>query len=173
MLYIRHAEKSYNNGQSPQFPLDPNLTINGRCKAEDKFRELLHNYGIPSQIISSPFLRARETAQIAHDIILKETGTSINISYDRNIGEYLGHQKHIDIDTDVHPETLYLDPIPPETWKQYSYRVRNYISSPPKNGWYISHGVVIQSIAFFKGKKIAYPSELEGIWLQDNNVNLI
>lgn len=173
MLYIRHAEKSYSNGKSEDFPLDPNLTLEGKKKAQVRFRELLRNYGIPAQIISSPYFRARETAQIAHNIILEETGKSIEISYDRNIGEYLGHQKHMNIINALRPDTLELNPIPPETWKQYSYRVLKHTQLPHKNAWYISHGIVIQSIAFFNKNKISYPSELEGIWLENNTVSLI
>jgi len=216
MLYIRHAEKSYRNGDSchkltpslsdkssqinptkdlleltslsnrdlqPQSILDPNITDNGIKQAHIRFRELLHNYGTPSQIISSPYLRTRETAHIARAIIFEEKGQSVDIAYEHAIGEYLGHHKHRNISTSLHPDTLVLKPIPPETWQEYSNRVRKYVNSSMKCGkstspcgdvWYITHGVVIQSIAFFfNHEKIIYPSELHGIRIDNNKLSII
>lgn len=173
MLYIRHAQKLYHNGGSDAFPLDPGLTQEGKFKARERFHQLLQKYGPPPKIVSSPYLRARETAQIAHDVILEETGSSVVITYDPAIGEYLGHQKTRNIQTDLHPETLACNPFPPETWNQYSYRVRKHISTPQSGGWYITHGIVIDSIAFFHKKKIPYPDELGGVAIQDGVISVI
>lgn len=230
MFYIRHAEKSYSNGNSSEYSLDPNLTEKGRKMAEIKFKQLLDRYGIPNKIISSPYRRTRETSEIAQNVIFKYTGKSIDITYSPLIGEYLGHQTHRNINTSLHPDTLKLNPIPPENWREYGYRVRQHLQLIPNHFpkrpikykrnitqnnnivtkhlvrinsnkkseyiqnlqwnsldeqkidiyqnttsntnivWFITHGIVIQSVAFFKGKKINYPSELKGIIVDGNYI---
>ena len=95
MLYIRHGQKSYSNGKSTIYSLDPDLTENGRLQAYNKFKYLLNNFGIPKIIISSPYLRTRETAEIAKTVILEQTNIEIPIIYDSSIGEYLGNQTNV------------------------------------------------------------------------------
>ena len=172
MLYIRHGEKSYKNGDSDNYPLDPDLTETGKHQAKIFFRSLLDNYNIPPKIISSPYLRARETAQIAQDVILENTGIKIPILYDPNIGEYLGHQKNICLEDGLHPETLLLNPIPHETFEQYRRRVLKHVSYA-ENAWYISHGMVIKSVAHFKGYDIDYPDPLGSILINNDVVTTI
>ena len=127
MLYVRHSEKSYKNGASERFPLDPNLTVYGRKLAQSRFEELVESYGPPELIISSPYLRTRETAEIAQQVILEATGTHVDIHYDPFIGEYLGNQKSISLEEGVTPETLALDPVHHETLEQYRSRVRQHV----------------------------------------------
>jgi broad specificity phosphatase PhoE len=171
MLYIRHGEKSYKNGQSDIFSLDPNLTDSGKEQAKDFFRSILNIYKIPPKIVSSPYLRARETAKIAHDIILEKTGKKIPILYDSYIGEYLGHQKNITLQDGLHPETLALNPIPHETFQQYSYRIRKHMKTAT-DAWYITHGMVLKSIAYFKGSEIDYPDPLGAIYINNGNITI-
>jgi len=171
MLYIRHAQKLYHNGGAVDFPLDPNITHAGKIKARERFIQLLNIYGPPTKIVTSPYLRARETAIIARDVIYENTGNLIDISYDPEIGEYLGHQKSRNIQTDLHQETLVHKPIPPETWNQYSYRIRKHIISSISGCWYITHGIVINSIVFFNKGKVSYPEELGGIFIQDGIIS--
>lgn len=173
MLYIRHAQKAYRNGESETLCLDPYLTEAGIEASKQKFRYLVETHGIPTKIVCSPYLRARETANIAADVICDITGEKIEVSCDPLIGEYLGHHKNKDISKCLHEETLIHNPIPPENWKEYSARVRKHTRFAKHNIWYVTHGLVIQSIAFFHGEKITYPSELEGILIQDKNVTLI
>ena len=174
MLYIRHGLKAYRNGESDKFYFDPPLTEQGKSTAIARFSDLLFKQGIPEYIISSPYLRARETAQIAHDVILQLTGVSIGVKYDPLLGEYLGNQRKKDLADGVHPETLELQPIPPEEWRDYSARIQKHIAQATDCTWYITHGVVIQSIAYLKaGKKIPQPKELTGILVIDNTINII
>lgn len=172
MLYIRHADKLYKNSKSSEFPLDPGITVDGKNKAKERFKVLLSKYGIPERIISSPYLRARQTAQIAQNVIYESTEQLIPIFYDSNIGEYLGHQKNINLKLGLRPETLNLNPIPHESWRQYKNRIYKYSKSLKllNNEWFISHGLIIQSIAYFNNYKIKYPSELEGIYINNNNI---
>ena len=130
MLYVRHSKKSYKNGASKRFPLDPPLTDDGWRLAESRFRELVDRYGPPELIISSPYLRTRETAKIAQQAVLESTGTHVEINYDPAIGEYLGNQTSISLEDGVTPETLALNPIPHETLNQYRYRVGQHVRGP-------------------------------------------
>lgn len=174
MLYIRHGEKAYRNGESDKFYFDPPLTEHGKSTAIIRFSDLLFKQGLPQYIVSSPYLRARETAQIAHDVILQLTGVTVPINYDPLLGEYLGNQRKKDLADGVRPETLELDPIPPEEWRDYSLRIQRHISQASNYTWYITHGVVIQSIAYLKaGKKLAQPAELTGILVTDNTITMI
>ena len=175
MFYIRHAEKAYNNGSNIEFSLDPHLTDDGREAAHAKFQYLVTQYGTPSKIISSPYLRTRETAQIAANTIFELTGTHIDIICDHHIGEYLGHHKKKNINECLRPETLIHNPVPPEEWKEYSYRIRTHLKYAQRDSyiWYITHGIVIKSIAFFHKNDIAYPSELEGIMIDHTGIHTI
>jgi broad specificity phosphatase PhoE len=170
MMYIRHANKEYKNGGSTEFSLDPGITEAGRTTAQTYFTDLILTYGPPRLIVSSPYLRARETATIAHEVIQRLTGIDVTITCDAMVGEYLGHQTHRNIYKCLRPDTLQYQPIPPETWKQYGARIRSHIKTAKCNTWYITHGLVIQSVAHFHGMKIDHPHELHGILLQDSTI---
>lgn len=174
MLYIRHGQKAYSNGKAEKFCFDPPLTEQGKAASVSRFSDLLLTQVLPQRIISSPYLRARETAQIAHDVILQLTGISIPVSYDPLLGEYLGNQKKKELYSQVRPETLELNPIPPEQWHEYSMRIRRHLDNALESTWYITHGVVIQSIAHFVAdKKLVRPSELSGIIVNNKTVTVI
>lgn len=176
IIFIRHAEKLFENGNSEQYALDPGITKEGAKKARIKFRNLIRQYGIPPQIISSPYLRTRQTALIAQKTIFDLTGIKTPIIYEPAIGEYLGFQKNINVHKDLLAQTLHLHPVTKETWKQYSKRIYDftqYITDRSFDGWFISHGLVIQSISFFKGNKIEYPLALAGWALDQNEIILI
>ena len=178
MLYIRHSEKLYKNGENTEYQLDPGLTENGKVNAMIKFTKLL-KYGIPSIIYCSPYLRTRETAIIAQYVVSNNTGLNVQIIVDNLLSEYLGNQKNVNFKKDVHKETLQYNPLPSETWKEYINRIKQYIKlnnqkqNDNKIRWYISHGLVIQSIAFLYGNKIKYPSTLCGFIKVNDNIEVI
>lgn len=172
-LYIRHGEKSYSNGNYDEFSLDPGLTENGKFQAKDRFKQLLNLYGIPATIVSSPYLRARETAQIAHDVIFEETGIFIQIIYDPIIGEYLGNQKLRYNSKSLHNDTLIHNPIPPENWNVFVRRVNKHYKSHPHSGWYITHGVFIQQFAKLHNITMKRPSELNGILITNQLLTFV
>jgi broad specificity phosphatase PhoE len=163
MIFIRHAEKQYRNGESDDYPLDPDITEAGKSAARQKFRELYLKYGKPDCIVSSPFLRARSTAAIAQEVVYELSNTHVEIQCDNRIGEYLGNKVHINLESGVRSLTLMHEPFHPETYNQYSNRVRVFVASNPSNGWYISHGIVIQSVAFWKNISVPYPGVLQGV----------
>jgi broad specificity phosphatase PhoE len=178
MLYIRHSEKLYKNGQNTEYSLDPGLTDNGKLNVMIKFTELL-KYGIPSVIYCSPYLRTRETAIIAQYVVKNNTNTNVEIIVDSLLSEYLGHQKNVNFEKDVHKETLQYNPITTETWKEYTNRIKqhikinNQLQIDNKIIWYITHGIVIQSISFIYGNKIKYPSTLGGFIKINDNIEVI
>lgn len=173
MLYIRHAEKQYSNGNAEEFSLDPGLTSKGKDDARRRFQQLLDDYGPPEQVFCSPYLRTRETAQIACDVIFNQTGINVPIIYDSTLSEYLGHQKSKDIIQHLRPETLLLKPIPPETWKEYHNRLKSHIKTHQQSGWYITHGLVINSVAFFYGVQVSNIKELGAILIDKGQVTVI
>lgn len=176
MLYIRHGQKAYKNGKTKDFSLDPGLTDAGKDDARARFRDLVISQGVPAYIVSSPYLRARETAQIANDVILELTGHTVEIIYDGRLGEYLGHHRDKDLRTCLRPETLKHNPIGAEYWRQFTSRIKKYVKS--LNGstdpiWCITHGVVIKTIARTYGYEVNYPCELKGIRVNHEGVTLI
>lgn len=170
MLYIRHGEKLYNNGESKTFSLDPELTEKGKREAWDKFLTIVRDFGIPDKIISSPYLRTRETAEIAQDVIFKVSGLFVPIFIDPLVGEYLGNQEDKDLNTCLRKETLQFNPIPPETWYKFMSRLkRHLLYQKDENVWYITHGLVIKMIADLNQKKIDSPQSAEGISLSQKD----
>jgi len=181
VLFIRHGQKEYRNGEATaDYCLDPDLTVEGRNEAYRKFYRLCERFGTPERIVSSPYLRTRETAQIAQTAIadyvynlestLLQKGLIperavrivIPIHYDTRISEYLGNHRHRDINKDLRPLTLIHNPVHGENYGQYSLRVREFVNSGVANGWYISHGIVLQSVALFNNIRLPYPKEVSG-----------
>lgn len=165
MIFVRHGEKKWRNNSSTECHLDAPLTENGKEMAREVFSSLLHRYGKPKQIVSSPYMRTRETAEVAHSVVLRETGKDIPIIHDRNVGEFLGYQKEVDLQREVHETTFKLNPIGKETFPEYSARIdRTHEALKKHKGitWVITHGVFIQSMAYKYGSSVKYPSYLSG-----------
>jgi len=173
MLYIRHGDKLYANGKAEQFSLDPGLTETGKEDAKTKFASLLEKYGPPTKIMSSPYLRARQTAEIAQNVIFEQTGQMVPIFYNRDIGEYLGWQRGKVLKECLTPETFCHKPIPPESIKQFSLRVKNHIKSLEKNTWNVTHGMFVQKLAENYGTELKHPGPLEGVYIEGEAITSI
>lgn len=151
-VYIRHGRKAFRNGEvkeaeEPLYAHDPPLTDKGREEAQHFFTVLLWREGIPSSLISSPYLRTRETAQIAQAVIAEETGTQIPLRIDANIGEYLGYLPEQVIV--LHPDTEQFFPHRKESWAACQKRIWYHRNTAPRNEhvWFITHGVVMKEYA--------------------------
>lgn len=200
MLYIRHGPKAYANGKSDVYPLDPELTEAGKLLAHEKFRQLLAHYQPPSQIISSPYYRARQTAQIAQSVILQLYSIYVPIINDPVIGEYLGNQYHNHshnhsynhLARSVRQETFDKGPLIVEQnisqlldRIKYHYDTtvasnnadsdlnRNRNRKITGNCWFISHGLFIQRLAKHHGINLSYPNELCGFYIDDDKSLII
>jgi len=173
-IYIRHAHKAYRNGDPPvpkdqvtsskdlkySYAHDPPLTSEGKKEAAFLAEELLKKYPVPTLIITSPYLRARETAIIMARVIVKKySPASIQILCQNEISEYLGN--HTEISLDVSPGTARHRPPHPETFYRFRQRIRNHYSSWKRSKeviWVITHGVVINEIIrpFYSRQKVPY-----------------
>jgi broad specificity phosphatase PhoE len=173
-LYIRHGPKQYNNGKSDTYPLDPGLTEDGKLLAEIQFREYLTTYGAPKTIRTSPYLRARETAEIAQNVIQDTLSISVPIVVDRWMGEYLGHQKQRMHSDSFHPETYQHRPIPPENFGQFKRRVKQWMhKTAAPDCWYVTHGLFIREVASTLGFKMGTPIELHGMRVHEHEVTVL
>lgn len=164
-IFIRHAEKAYLNGTASS-PIDkkhdPPLTENGKKSCIEKAKTLVETYGVPKMIISSPFRRCRETAENLK-IGIGSSGKDIKIVIDTRISEYLGNHRNSNLD--ITEETAVYGIRHPESWKQFTVRIKEYVEEIKKNVeskdskdskpeetednniiWVVTHGVVIQSI---------------------------
>lgn len=168
-LYIRHGEKLYNNGDSIIFCLDPGLTEKGKEEAWTEFSLIVQDFEVPEKIVSSPYLRTRQTAEIAQDVIFSITGKIVPIFIDPMVGEYLGHQIGKDLNKCLRKETLQFNPIPQETWNEFCNRISTHTKTEGNNIWYITHGLVIKMIAHANGEKLDRPKPLKGICLSVKN----
>lgn len=172
MLFIRHGEKEYINGESSTYPLDPDLTEEGKLLAYDKILFLINKYIIPDTIITSPYLRTRRTATIAQQVIYDVTGIHVPIVCDNFLSEFLNNNEYHDVimEEAVRPETLQYKPIPPETYKQHTKRMCAVLHSKVPNVFYITHGFNITTIASLKGYHVEHPKELCGIMINKNGI---
>jgi broad specificity phosphatase PhoE len=153
-IYIRHADKAYENGKSEHVQHDPGITPHGRLRTGVLTEELIGKYGLPTLIVCSPYLRARQTAYAMSQWINKNYpgigGGDIPIYCDVGLSEYLGNHRKVSLD--VMPSTSYFKPPHPENFylfrkrvKQHNDRVRN---SPLQHTvvWFITHGVLVREI---------------------------
>ena len=160
-LYIRHAEKEYNNGHSILLKHDPGLTELGRLQAEETCKLLLKLLGRPHVIVCSPYKRARETAIIMAAII----GNDIEIKCDIRLAEYVGNHK--DRGLDVDDDTRSYNPPYPESFYQMDDRVRRHnddmaeLDESNRIVWFITHGIIVNRLANCLGYTIhKYPAYL-------------
>lgn len=146
-IYIRHADKLYANGRSDTYKHDPGIIPSEECKIRSLACKLISKYGLPTMIVSSPYLRTRQTAQCLHNVIASMYGRLTPMYCDVTIAEYLGN--HPTDPLDVTPDTQYYNPPHPET----IYDLKNRVTSHDKNvkvisenTWFITHGIVIKTL---------------------------
>ncbi len=165
IVWIRHAEKAYANGKGPKGSTlyDPDIVSAEESRIATTSRDLIEKYGPPQEILSSPYLRTRRTADIlAQTASVELKLPSLPIRIDKNIGEYLGYQKlktyppgsrELEFATAAHvsAETK-------ETEAQLFSRVEGHIEiligaqkpiSPTKTPpaiWIVTHGLIISCV---------------------------
>lgn len=168
-IYIRHAQKAYRNGKpfpnsgeefKRYYAHDPPLTQEGRKEAEKVAEKLLRLYPVPTHIITSPYLRARETAAIMAGVIVKRNSpATIEILCQSDISEYLGN--HCNQAIDVNPSTAKHKPPHPESYYSFRDRIQEHYQGWEKAEtvtWIITHGIVINEIIrpWYGRRKIPY-----------------
>lgn len=145
LTYIRHAEQTAHNIRDPHIkPFDPK------------------NYSyIFDLIITSPYLRTRETA-----IILNTQDKPIYV--DTKISEYLSPKSRHQIKT-LDPSTEVYAPIPDygESWDQFTKRIDehfSYVQTFNQNILIVTHGLVVKYLhekltgtdIFGRGRNVPY-----------------
>jgi len=146
-IYLRHADKQYDNGKSLLFKHDPGITDDGKEQCIQVANNLILKYGLPHIIVCSPYRRARETALMMASILPND----IIIKCDVRLSEYLGnHRTEL---LDVTPETMSFNPPHPESFTKMEERIRShnddmkFLDTSNYVIWFITHGLIINRIA--------------------------
>jgi len=177
LMFIRHSYKKYKNNKGPiGCPLhDPPIKEGFNRTIISKNLNYFKTYGEPNKIITSPFLRARQTTKIISYILPPET----EITIDKDLEEYLGFQKPIGGKADLDDETLkYTQPLlGVENFEKLKIRSLNYYKKINKdnkdNILIVTHGIFIFQLAVQLGLKLNNIKELEGIIIKDGKIKLI
>jgi len=164
-IWIRHADKLYSNGKAPKGSPqhDPPLKKGEEEKAAELAQKLTSSYGLPHMVVSSPYLRARQTAismvGASYEALVNSNNEDITIHIDSKVCEYLGHQKiteeqscpDVDKTTSIHG----IHPLE-ESHDSLLKRVKKHIkyfgcltgsqSTDDKVIWIVTHGIVISKI---------------------------
>jgi broad specificity phosphatase PhoE len=140
LIFIRHGKKVYDNGKGPEKSKQNDSPLiesfNGEIITKGKF--LIEKYGQPNRIITSPYLRTRQTAklmapenfEIEVNLLLSEylgnqfQSTLVEIPSDSIFSEYT-----LSYDPDVEPETLKYGKLPRkgENFKRCKYRCYKFV----------------------------------------------
>lgn len=131
-IFIRHGHKEYANTIASKYGLDCGVDNFGGWAATIQFESLLKTC-LPNVLVTSPFYRARQTANVAQLVIRELTGIIVPIYVDSKLGEFLIQDKYspkIVHDRELlRPATLIHKPIFPETKRQHRSRMESLLRS--------------------------------------------
>lgn len=173
-IWIRHAEKQYNNGKSPNglYQHDSPIKEDNEETIFRKVQVLYEKFGFPTKIIYSPFMRTRQTKDKMLEQLKKidrDRADKISFDVDLNISEYLGFQKPFGNYADVDSITLsyFKDGIfLGESFQSLNCRVKQHISEQlhgqkSECTWIITHGIILTNIYHNLSKKFFGANELK------------
>ena len=170
ITWIRHGEKEYRNGKAPP----------GCCGYDPPLKDCVYNhfeslcvaikekYGVPKKIITSPFLRTRQTAFSIAEQFFTMTNLRIPVYIDTDITEFLGWRSPPGDQAEVDSGTKsFIKPVlGVEKIHDVKRRVKKHIESigQETDVLVVTHGIIIQFIhKYITNKKITYVKELNGI----------
>jgi broad specificity phosphatase PhoE len=144
-VFIRHARKEYMNGKGPEgsFQHDPGILEDQENLVASRMSRLKRLYSSPQLLISSPYLRTRQTSALM--------GGDFPLLIDSRVSEYLGGRTPDE--TSLSEDTLSFSPplVGEETITQLKERVKSfldYLEGREETVIYIcTHGVVIDMIS--------------------------
>ena len=149
LIYIRHANDDDKNST---FRDDAKLNDKGVNNSKKHCKYLIKKYGVPSVIVCSPFIRARETAHIFKKYIRKTFRKKIHIKIEPILGRFFSsNERH---NPDIRNETLKYKPIIEKSSDDLMKRLeshkekmttKNYHSSEEVI-WCISHGIIMAKL---------------------------
>jgi broad specificity phosphatase PhoE len=154
-IYIRHADKAYNNGEHTTDRHDPPITNHGANQARLLAEFLIQTYGLPEAVVCSPYRRTRETAIAMVSAIVTLTGRNMPIKCDVDLSEYLGN--HPNEQLDITDGTRIFSPPHPERFSDLDRRLRHHnqimrvLDNTPAPVWFICHGIIITQLARLNG----------------------
>lgn len=160
------------------YTLDPGLTQKGKDMAYSRFQQLLGIYPIPTKIYVSPYLRTRETAEIAQKVILENYKTWVPIVVEVLASEYLNTKWKFAFPDGLTPETAEKNPQEPTTVQKFKSRVKKLVNkyangSLNENVWVITHGFLVQTFCEILGARVDYPNILDGVCISDGCIECL
>ncbi len=145
-IYIRHGPRQNLN-------LDPPLKEDSTDIIRQKALYLSQKFGLPQQIITSPYLRTRQTAQIMASMF----DPPIPIAADVQLSEKLSLRKRTGLPPPGQYDAgsvLYGSlPTTDETEQQVTQRVYSHLqqmSAVNENMWFITHGYVSVDVFLYR-----------------------
>lgn len=181
-VFVRHADKKFSNCLIPPDGLDPGILSTNRERSQAIILSFIEEWGPPTIIITSPYLRCRETSVLIRETLSEHNFPLPSLYVEPLLGEYVGNQvKKLKgrntLSSFLLPETIsYVGHIPifENNYSSFQSRVRNFFYSRGRYGnlstdnrgrrtWYITHGVFIQEVCRLMGRKIPHPGTLEGV----------
>lgn len=173
-VYIKHADKLYNNGGSKKFPHDPGIKKDSSNFIRTLTLKLIDIVGLPEYIVTSPYLRTRETISIMRNTIKEYCKTEHitdddysppYIRCDILLSEYLGNQKkRLPSYQDLTPETNKYKPPLYENFEQFKARVFQHdlfykrLDCKKASHWFVTHGIFIEMVC--KANNVYKPCEI-------------
>jgi broad specificity phosphatase PhoE len=142
IVLIRHAEKLH---ESTLQYYDSPIRKSEWYRGETLLQNYIMKHDIqPTKIISSPYLRTRETATILSRI------TGLDIEVENGFSNYIGPRKSFNNEA-FHESTLRYKPSRPETKSEFHKRIREALTSLIEEStedetiWVVTHRFVISS----------------------------
>ena len=183
-VWIRHAEKLYNNGKAAGRGKqhDPGIidSQKTRLKIRSLIDKLVKSIGVPEKLITSPFLRTRQTTDMIVAYMKEKYGWTPKIEYSEDVSEYLGFCKNKNEEADLEEETLAHMSNPfmiGESIDTLITRVEKHILNIHKNEsniWVITHGIVMCKVFnFYNNFEPNRPEPLDYMVLGKNKLSAI
>lgn len=177
IIWIRHGEKLFDNEKGPIGcrQHDPGLIINNKIIENVKYLvdNMSKNYGTPSKIICSPFLRTRQTLNLMRDYL----PSNIEIEYSNHIFEYLGYCKkfvYADLEDETQKligKTIYTSVESIEDLKSRIQKHLEYVKNTKGVIWVITHGLIMSQIFnILSGKFLERPNPLDSLVLTNKEL---
>jgi len=146
-IYVRHGDDHHQPGVTSKH--DTPLTERGKSEARRTALALQRAYGLPTVIVCSPYMRARQTAEK----MVKALGVCVSVVVDPELSKYVTRRNLRDLD--VRNDTLRHAPPIQETREEFQARVMTHYTDhvlnsdrdPTKMVWYITHGIFVREIA--------------------------
>lgn len=160
---IRHGEKYYKNGGSSTYQLDSPIKADQENVILNTLNEAYCRGMKIDRIISSPFLRTRQTAQIVSNFY-----NGIPVEIDLRIGEYLGNQRKSSYKYPFTKETYNFNPYWDKNLYSYKNRINSFWKERDKTCKviYVTHGLGVKTILENYGVDY-YPDEGHGVACQN------